>query len=87
MTRGVADAVGPKRTAIRLSPYTTYLDAIDEDPVALGSYMAEQLNPLGLAYLHIIEPRIPSGQIEGEFNPNATLAPFRKIYNGAHCAA
>lgn len=50
----MADAVGPERTGIRLSPYTTFLDAVDEDPVALGSYMAEQLNPLGLAYLHMV---------------------------------
>ena len=50
----MADAIGPERTGIRLSPYTTFLDAVDEDPVALGSYMAEQLNPLGLAYLHMV---------------------------------
>ena len=81
----MADAIGPERTGIRLSPYTTFLDAVDEDPVALGSYMAEQLNPLGLAYLHMVEPRVPSGAEEGEFKPDATLAPFRKIYNGAHC--
>ena len=82
VTRAVADAVGPERTAIRLSPYTTFLDAIDDDPVALGSYMAEQLNPLSLAYLHMVEPRVPSGAQEGDFDPDATLAPFRKIYNG-----
>ena len=28
---------------------------------------------------------MPSGAEEGEFNPDATLAPFRKIYNGALC--
>ena len=54
VTRAVADAVGPERTGIRLSPYTTFLDAVDEDPGALGSYMAAQLNPLGLAYLHMV---------------------------------
>lgn len=32
-----------------------------------------------------VEPRVPSGAEEGEFKPDATLAPFRKIYNGALC--
>ena len=32
-----------------------------------------------------VEPRVPSGAEEGEFSPDATLAPFRKIYNGAGC--
>ena len=67
VTRAVADAVGRERTGIRLSPYTTFLDAVDEDPVALGSYLAEQLNPLGLAYLHMVKTqgwRIPMNGID-----------------------
>ncbi|KAK9840593.1 hypothetical protein WJX81_003341 [Elliptochloris bilobata] len=87
VTRAVAEAVGPERTAIRLSPFTTFLDAIDEDPVALGSYMAEQLNPLDLAYLHMVEPRVPSGATEGDYDSSASLKPFREIYKGTFMVA
>jgi len=46
VTRAVVDAVGAERTAIRLAPFTTFLDAIDDDPVALGTYMTDQARRL-----------------------------------------
>jgi N-ethylmaleimide reductase len=52
----IAQAIGPGRTGIRLSPVTPVNDAgQDSDPQALFNYVAEQLAPLKLAFIHIIE--------------------------------
>jgi N-ethylmaleimide reductase len=66
--RAVSQAIGAGRTGVRLSPMTTFGNtcALDSDPPALYQYVVEQLSPLGLAYLHVIEgetggPRIPEG--------------------------
>lgn len=50
----VANEIGPERTAIRLSPGMS-LWGIDEGPEGrdLYRYLVEELNRLGLAYLHI----------------------------------
>jgi N-ethylmaleimide reductase len=60
----------------------------DSNPEVLFSYVAQQLAPLNLAYLHLIEPRI-LGNIEDE---NANPAPIaaqlmRKHYKGTIIAA
>ena len=38
----------------------------DSNPTALFNYLAEQLNRFGLAYLHIIEPRIKGNVLIAE---------------------
>ncbi|AVO33352.1 alkene reductase [Ottowia oryzae] len=55
VTRAVADAVGPERVGIRLSPVTPANDIVDADPQPLFDYVAKHLAPLGLAYVHVIE--------------------------------
>lgn len=55
----VVDAVikawSADRVAVRLSPLNSYNDMRDSDPVGTYRYIAEKLNPLGLAYLHLME--------------------------------
>jgi N-ethylmaleimide reductase len=59
----------------------------DSDPIALFSYVAEQLNKLGIAYLHIIEPRIKGAvEIEEGLEPVAAQH-LRKIFKGTIIAA
>lgn len=53
--RAVAQAAGPGRTGIRLSPVTPANDIHDPEPQPLFDYVVRQLAPLGLAYLHLIE--------------------------------
>ena len=67
--RAVTAAIGAGRVGVRLSPATTFGNtcALDSDPQALYGHVVEQLAPLGLAYLHVIEgetggPREPEGQ-------------------------
>ena len=57
VVRAVTDEIGAGRTGIRLSPKTTFGNTapLDSNPQALYGYVVEQLAPVGLAYLHVIE--------------------------------
>jgi N-ethylmaleimide reductase len=68
----VTDVVGASRTGIRLSPLTRFgkSSPLDSDPQTLYGYVAEQLAPMKLAYLHVIE-----GETGGERSP-ADAPPF-----------
>ncbi|QHE85875.1 alkene reductase [Hydrogenophaga sp. BPS33] len=55
VAKAVADAIGGGRTGIRLSPVTPANDVVDADPQPLFTYVLQQLAPLGLAYVHLIE--------------------------------
>ncbi|KAK6775902.1 hypothetical protein RDI58_026903 [Solanum bulbocastanum] len=50
--------IGDDRVRIRLSPFANYKDSRDSNPSALGLYMAESLNKYGIAYCHMVEPRM-----------------------------
>ncbi|VFQ73656.1 unnamed protein product [Cuscuta campestris] len=71
VVRAVADAVGPGRLGVRISPAIDHLDATDSDPLGLGLSVVERLNELQtdagaqLAYLHVTQPRyVAYGQTE-----------------------
>ena len=55
VVRAVVEAVGGGRVGIRLSPVTPSNDIYDSHPQPLFEHLAQQLAPLGLAYLHVIE--------------------------------
>ncbi|MCA9548929.1 MAG: alkene reductase [Myxococcales bacterium] len=57
VARAVAAAVGPERTAIRLSTVSGYNGMGDSDPHASFAYGASQLDALSLAYVHVLEAR------------------------------
>ena len=59
----MVDAVGGGRTAIRLAPFTTFLDAVDDDPVALGTYMTDQACRLSRrgASCELLQWQLPGG--------------------------
>jgi N-ethylmaleimide reductase len=48
---------GAGRVGVRLSPYGTFNDMSDSDPVALFTYVLGELQNRGIAYVHLIEPR------------------------------
>ena len=70
--QAVTAEVGAGRTGVRLSPLTQFGNSspLDSNPQALYNYVAEQLAPLGLAYMHVIE-----GETGGDRVP-ADTAPF-----------
>jgi N-ethylmaleimide reductase len=55
VTRAVADAVGPERTGVRLSPTNAFQSMRDSDPAATFGHAAAALATLRIAYLHLSE--------------------------------
>lgn len=55
VTQAVAEAVGPDRTAIRLSPWSRYQDMRMQDPVPQFTDLVKKLSQYKLAYLHLCE--------------------------------
>lgn len=58
LLKAIAGAIGPSRTALRLSPWSDFLAMGMGDPVPQFTYLVEQLKPLKLAWLDLIEARI-----------------------------
>jgi N-ethylmaleimide reductase len=89
ITQAVIGVWGANRVGVRLSPYGIANDSGEADPMPLYTHVVEGLNPLGLAYLHFIEPR-SSGAGRAEVNhqnvPSAMVL-FRPIWKGVLIAA
>lgn len=58
VVKAVAEAVGADRTAIRLSPFSTFQGMMMKDPYPQFEYLVKQLKLLDIAYLHLVEPRV-----------------------------
>ncbi|MGB3508788.1 MAG: alkene reductase [Microcoleaceae cyanobacterium] len=58
VTQAIIDVWGKERVGVRLSPSSTFNDMHDSNLTATFSYVARELDRLGIAYLHIVEPRI-----------------------------
>ncbi|KAK1230019.1 hypothetical protein PQX77_006902 [Marasmius sp. AFHP31] len=60
MVDAVVKAVGPRKTGIRLSPWNTFQETGDKDPVPTYSYLVTELKKSHptLAYIHLVEPRV-----------------------------
>jgi N-ethylmaleimide reductase len=73
---------GGDRVGVRISPSGTWGAISDSNPEATFGYFAEQLNKYGLAYLHIIEPRVSGVEtIHEDWAPVAAVY-LRKKFNG-----
>jgi N-ethylmaleimide reductase len=89
----VVDAVisvwGKSRVGVRLSPYGTFNDMSDSDPVKLFTYVLQQLSQRGIGYAHLIEPRATSAGGNDAVAENApcTSELFRKAFNGVFISA
>lgn len=57
VTRAVVNVWGVDRVGIRLSPYGVANDSGEDEPMPLYSHLITELDAIGLAYLHLIEPR------------------------------
>lgn len=80
VVQAVTKEIGAGRTGIRLSPMTTFTAPLDSNPQALYGYVVEQLAPVGLAYLHIIE-----GETGGTRTPDGKpfdYAALRRTFKG-----
>jgi N-ethylmaleimide reductase len=78
---------GGDRVAVRIAPSGTWNGMSDSNPQALFAYVAEQLNRFGLAYLHIIEPRVKGNIVLVEGQAPVASEHLRKIFKGKIIAA
>jgi N-ethylmaleimide reductase len=85
VVEAVAAVWGPARVGVRLSPLGTFNDMGDDDPEALFGYLAEQLNGLNLAYLHVVEPVVAGNADLAEPDPRglALMRLIRANYRGS----
>jgi len=78
---------GGDRVAVRIGPSGTWNGMSDSNPEALFDYAADQLNRFGLAYLHIIEPRVKGNVLVAAGQAPVASEQLRKIYKGKIIAA
>ncbi|KAF2025379.1 FMN-linked oxidoreductase [Setomelanomma holmii] len=58
-------AVGKEKVGFRVSPWSTYLSMRMADPIPQFTYLIRELSKLGVAFMHLVEPRI-SGDLTVE---------------------
>ncbi|EPS65369.1 hypothetical protein M569_09408, partial [Genlisea aurea] len=85
ITDAVTQEIGADRVGIRLSPFADYAEAEDSNPEKLGIHLAGALNVYGLAYIHVVEPRMKDGVVEP--SDGASLLPMRRAFEGTFMAA
>jgi len=68
------------RISVRITPSGTFNAMSDSNPEALHAHVVEGLNRFGLAYLHIIEPRMSGSLMIKENYPPVASQRARKIF-------
>jgi N-ethylmaleimide reductase len=58
VTQAAISVWGADRVGVRIAPSGTYGSMSDSDPAATFGYVTTQFDRLGIAYLHVVEPRI-----------------------------
>jgi N-ethylmaleimide reductase len=83
--QAVSKAIGGGRTGLRLSPVTPANDAgQDSDPAALFGYVIDQLAPLKLAYLHLVEGATGGPRDVAPFDFEALRRRYKAAHPGGH---
>jgi N-ethylmaleimide reductase len=89
VTQAAIEVWGKNRVGVRLSPYGVANGSGEADPMPIYTHVVKALDELGLAYLHLIEPR-SSGAGRAEVNwqnvPSA-MALFRPLWRGVLISA
>jgi N-ethylmaleimide reductase len=78
---------GGNRVAVRIGPGGAYNGMSDSNPGGLFDYLVAQLNRFGLAYLHVIEPRVKGNVLIAERQAPVAAERLRKIFEGKIIAA
>ncbi len=80
---------GAGRVGVRLSPYGTFNDMKDSNPVALFTHVLQEIEQRKIAYVHLIEPRATSAGGDDKIDVEAveTAKLFRKSFSGVLISA
>jgi N-ethylmaleimide reductase len=88
VTKAAVGVWGGDKVAVRIAPSGDWAGMSDSNPEATFGYVAEQLNAFGLAYLHVIEPRIRGSELIVEKDQAPVAARhLRSIFKGPILAA
>jgi len=87
LTEVLVSVFGADRVGVRVSPSGTWGAISDSDPEATFGAFAERLNRYGLAYLHVIEPRVSGVETIHEGQAPVASAFLRELFKGPIIAA
>ncbi|KAI9598354.1 hypothetical protein BDF19DRAFT_411060 [Syncephalis fuscata] len=76
VVKAAIDVFGSDRVGIRFSPYGNSNDMHDNNPIALYSEAVQTVTQLGVAYVHIIEPRIGYAEGSEAIKPIPSIEPI-----------
>lgn len=80
VTAAVVEEVGAERTGIRISPVSPANGVSSTDPQAQFNYIVEELDELGIAYLHVVEGATGGPWDVAPFDFAALRRKFRNTY-------
>jgi N-ethylmaleimide reductase len=78
---------GEERVGVRISPSGEWGDISDSNPEATFSHVAKVLSEYGIAYLHVIEPRIKGDDTLHDGHPPVASKYLRPHFSGPIIAA
>lgn len=87
LTEAFISVFGADRVGVRVSPSGSWGGISDSDPEALFGHFAERLNAYGLAYLHVIEPRVSGVETIDEHKAPVASEFLRRVFRGPIIAA
>lgn len=77
VTEAVTEVWGADRVGVRLSPFGTYNDVGDADPIGLYRHVLSRLSTLNIAYVSLIEARTDAGM---DINAPQAVAQLRAFW-------
>jgi N-ethylmaleimide reductase len=80
VTAAVAQEIGPERTGIRISPVSPANGISCSDPQAQYDYIVDQLDALGIAYIHVVEGATGGPRDVAPFDYGSLRRRFTKTY-------
>ncbi|GGZ39656.1 alkene reductase [Asticcacaulis endophyticus] len=80
VTAAVAAEIGPDRTGIRISPVSPANGVAASDPQTQFNYIVEELEKLGIVYLHVVEGATGGPRDVALFDYDALRKRFSKTY-------
>ena len=87
VTDAVAAVWGGSRVGVRLSPRGGCGSMSDSGPAGTFGHVAEALNAYGLAYLHVVEPRIRGNDTVDAGAPPVATRELRRVFKGTVISA
>jgi len=85
VAEAVASVWGPERVGIRFSPFGTFNDMRDSNPVAQMRHIIGEMARVKLAYIHLVEPRADQapGAQPVDLGGKSIGGVFRDVFPGA----